>query len=309
MKISVVSPVYYGRLTVRKLVQRVAEAVSPITPHWEVILVDDRSPDDSWSEIADLAAEDPHVVGIRLSRNYGQHYAISAGIEHATGDWVVVMDCDLQDRPEEIPALYAKAQEGFDIVLAQRTVRQDGLFKRLFSWLFYKVLSRLVGANYDHRVANFGIYHRRVIDAINRFREPSRFFPTLVRMVGFRSVGLPVQHAEREEGKSSYNWKKLMRLAEDIILAHSEKPLRYIVRMGFLIFLLSVSYGVYTLARYMAGYILVPGYTSLLLTLLFSTGLLMMSLGIVGLYLGKVFAAVKERPIYIVDTIVGAEQA
>jgi polyisoprenyl-phosphate glycosyltransferase len=203
-KISVVSPVYRAEPIVDKLVSRVIAEVSKITNDFEIILVEDHGPDNSWEKIRENCQRDTRVRGIRMSRNFGQHYAITAGIDHANGEWVVVMDCDLQDRPEEIPGLYKKAQEGFDIVLARREVRKDGFFKKLFSRTFYSCLSYLTGTKQDPTVANFGIYHFKVIEAIRSMRESIRYFPTMVRWVGFRSASINVEHAERDSGETSY---------------------------------------------------------------------------------------------------------
>ena len=227
--LSIVSPVYRAEKILPVLVQRITQAVSAITTDFEIVLVDDRSPDNSWAVIETLARDNPQIKAIRLSRNFGQHYAITAGLDHAKGEWIVVMDCDLQDRPEEIPVLYQKALEGFDIVLARRAVRKDKFAKRLFSKYFYKVLSYLSGSEQDASVANFGIYNRKVTDAIRQMRESIRYFPTMVQWVGFRAAKIEVQHDERFEGETSSNLRKLMRLASDIILAFSDIPLRILI--------------------------------------------------------------------------------
>jgi polyisoprenyl-phosphate glycosyltransferase len=206
--LSIVSPVYRAEKILPVLVQRITDAVKLITNDFEIILVDDFSPDNSWAVIEELAKENTTIKAIKLSRNFGQHYAITAGLDHAKGEWIVVMDCDLQDRPEEIPLLYKKAQEGFDIVLARRSVRKDKLIKRLFSKYFYKALSYLTGSEQDESVANFGIYHQKVIDAIRQMRESIRYFPTMVQWVGFRAMKIEVQHDERYEGETSYNFRK-----------------------------------------------------------------------------------------------------
>lgn len=174
--ISIVSPVYKAEKIVDILVKRIKEEVSKITENYEIILVEDGSPDRSWEAIERNCMEDKRVKGIKLSRNFGQHYAITAGLDHAKGEWTVVMDCDLQDRPEEIINLYQKALEGYDIVLARRHKRQDSFLKRTFSWLFYKILSYLTGTKHDPAVANFGIYHKKVIQAVSQMRESIRYF-------------------------------------------------------------------------------------------------------------------------------------
>lgn len=299
--ISIISPVYHAENIVDNLVSEIVENVSKITPDFEIILVEDGSPDNSWEKIAENCKKNDKVKGIKLSRNFGQHYAITAGLDHAKGDWVVVMDCDLQDRPEEIPNLYQKAQQGFEVVLAQRHERKDNFFKKIFSWFFYQILSYLTGVKYDASVANFGIYHQKVIKAVCQMRESIRIFPIMVKWVGFKSTKLKVQHAQRIEGKSAYNFSKLLHLALDIILAYSDKPLRIIVGLGLGISLASFMFAVVFLVRYFLGIITVAGYASLIISIWFFSGLIMMTLGITGLYIGKIFQGVKNRPIYLVD--------
>jgi dolichol-phosphate mannosyltransferase len=299
--ISVVSPVYKAEKIIPKLVNRTVQELEKITAHFEIILVEDCGPDDSWKVIQRCAKDDPRIKGIKLSRNFGQHYAITAGLDFASGEWIVVMDCDLQDRPEEIPALFAKAKEGFDIVLARREARKDGFFKKLFSKLFHKTLTFLTGTKLDNRVANFGIYHRKVIEATKKMRESIRFFPTMVKWVGFRSVSIPVKHASREEGKTSYNLKRLLNLSLDIILAYSDKPLRIAVQTGFIMSFISLLFAVYNLFRALTFGFAVSGYASLITSIWFLSGLIIAFIGIVGLYVGKTFEGVKNRPLYIVD--------
>jgi dolichol-phosphate mannosyltransferase len=299
--ISVVSPVYKAEKIIPKLVNRTVQELEKITAHFEIILVEDCGPDDSWKVIQRCAKDDPRIKGIKLSRNFGQHYAITAGLDFASGEWIVVMDCDLQDRPEEIPALFAKAKEGFDIVLARREARKDGFFKKLFSKLFHQTLTFLTGTKLDNRVANFGIYHRKVIEATKKMRESIRFFPTMVKWVGFRSVSIPVKHASREEGKTSYNLKRLLNLSLDIILAYSDKPLRIAVQTGFIMSFISLLFAVYNLFRALTFGFAVSGYASLITSIWFLSGLIIAFIGIVGLYVGKTFEGVKNRPLYIVD--------
>lgn len=302
---SFVSPVYQAEGLVTELVRRLVLAGEALGASFEIVLVDDRSPDGSWARIQALAAGDPRVRVLRLSRNFGQHRAITAGLEQCRGEWVVVLDCDLQDRPEEIPALYARAQAGYDLVLARRTARQDSWRKKLLSRLFYQVLSYLTEVPQDPAVANFGIYHRRVIAAVLAMRESIRYFPTMVRWVGFRTGYLDVAHAGRAEGRSSYGLGRRLHLGLDVLLANSDKPLRLTVKAGLLLsggaFLLVPV----TLVRYWAGQIYQPGYTSLIISIWFFSGLLLSVLGMVGLYIGKTFEQVKNRPLYIVDEEAG----
>lgn len=279
-------------------------SIAPLSEHYEIVLVDDCGPGNAWEVISEEARKNPKVKGLKLSRNFGQHYAISAGLHYSQGEWVVVMDCDLQDVPEAIPELYQKAQEGFDVVLALRISKQHSFFKRLFSRLFYGVLSWLTGVPYDHRVANFGVYNRKVIAAITGLKEHIRFFPSMVQWVGFNRTTLEIQHGERIDGESGYDLKKLLNLALEIILAYSDKPLRLTVKLGLFISLGTFVLILVTIIRYLLGQIVVPGYFSIILSVWLLGGMIIFILGVVGLYVGKMFEGVKNRPIYIVDETV-----
>jgi polyisoprenyl-phosphate glycosyltransferase len=304
IKFSIVSPVFKAEAMVDTLVERIKNSVTPITENFEIILVEDGGQDGSWKKIKENGLNDSRIKGIKLSRNFGQHYAITAGLDHARGEWVVVMDCDLQDQPEEIIKLYNKALEGYDIVLARRHERRDGLLKRLFSWFFYSLLSYLTGTRQDKTVANFGIYNRKVINAICQMRESIRYFPTMVRWVGFSRTSVNVEHAPRAEGKTSYNFRRLLHLAMDIILAFSDKPLRLAVKTGLFISILSIVFAGIVLVQKFSGQIIEPGYASIIISIWFFSGLIISILGVTGLYIGKIFEGVKNRPIYIVTETV-----
>lgn len=300
--LSIVSPVYRAEKIVDTLVARITAEVSKITEDFEIILVEDGSPDNSWQKIEENCQKDTRVKGIKLSRNFGQHYAITAGLDNTQGEWIVVMDCDLQDRPEEVTKLYHKALEGYDVVRAKRQRRQDNKLRRLGSWLFYKLLTYLTGVKQDPSLANFGIYQRKVIESLCQMRESIRVFPIMVQWVGFRQTSLEVQHAKRAEGSSAYNFRRLTNLALDIILAYSDKPIRLTIKLGFGIAFMAFIYALLLVFYYFSGKITVSGYTSLMVSIWFFSGLIMMTLGVIGLYLGKTFEGVKGRPIYIVDT-------
>ncbi|NOU47048.1 MAG: glycosyltransferase family 2 protein [Bacteroidales bacterium] len=299
--LTIVSPVYQAELILSELVDRIEVAVVKITNDFEIILVEDCSSDNSWDVIEQIALRNKRVKGIKLSRNFGQHYAITAGLDQSKGEWIVVMDCDLQDQPEEIINLFNKTKEGFDIVLARRIDRKDALAKRLFSKLFYQTLGYLTGSEQDEKVANFGIYRRSVIDAVIGMRESIRYFPTMIKWVGFRSTKLNVDHDERFEGKSAYNLKRLFKLATDIILAYSDKPIRLLIKTGLFIsggsFIIAIVYFV----KWLQGDISVLGYTSLIISVWLLSGFIIATLGVVGLYVGKTFEGVKNRPIYIIE--------
>lgn len=298
--ISVVIPVYRAETMLDELYRRLCAALEPISPHFEIVLVEDCGPDRSWQVIERLAQADPRVVGLQFSRNFGQHYGITAGMDQARGDWVVVMDCDLQDAPEEIPRLYAKAREGYDVVLALRGPRQDPLLKRATSWLFYRLFSYLADIKIDGDSGNFRIMSRQVVDNFGRMREQLRFFGGHVQWMGFPTTGIRVQHAERLDGKSTYTFAKLRKLAADTILAYSDKPLRMAVTLGLSMAAVSFGFGSYIMGRALLHDTAIPGWSSLMVSLYFIGGLVIGILGILGLYLGKTFDEVKKRPLYIV---------
>ena len=300
IKLSIVSPVYRAEKMVHMLVERIVKSVTTITEDFEIILVNDASPDASWSVIEHECAQDKRLKGINLSRNFGQHYAITAGLHYAKGEWVVVMDCDLQDRPEEIPALYQKALEGYDIVYARRKQRQDKWLKRMTSRMFNAVLNWLSGSKKDKEVANFGIYNRKVIAEYNKIPEFARSFGSLIRYLGFKTTAIDVQHALRAEGKSSYTLRRMLKLTFDVIISNSNKPLRMAVGLGFSMSVLSFLLALYNVVARMVGIISFPGYTTTVFSIWFVGGLMLFVMGILGLYIGKIFDQVKGRPSYIV---------
>ncbi len=298
--ISVVIPVYKAENLLDELYQRLKVALETITLNFEIVLVEDCGGDNSWPIIERLAESDSRVHGIQFSRNFGQHYGITAGLDHCNGDWVVVMDCDLQDRPEEIPRLYAKAQEGYDIVLALRGKRKDPLLKRITSWGFYRLFSYLADIKYDGDSGNFRIMSRQVVDNFCQMREQLRFFGGLIQWMGFPTSSIEVEHAERLEGKSTYTFVKLWKLSSDAIIAYSDKPLRLAVRFGFLMASMSFFYGTYILGRALLYGSAIPGWNSLMVSLYFIGGIIISILGIIGIYLGKTFDESKNRPLYII---------
>lgn len=308
MKLSIVSPIYKGEKMLGELVRRITASVTPIADEYEIILVNDQSPDDSWNIIKRICKEDKHVKGVNLSRNFGQHYAITAGLSKSSGEWVVVMDCDLQDRPEEILNLYRKAQEGYDSVFAQRVERQDTFTKRLSSTIFYKVFSFLTDSKQDKTVANFGIYHRKVVNAILAMGDSIRYFPIMAQWVGFRKYYLPVVHAEREIGKSSYNLFKLLKLASDNMIGFSDKPLRLMLRFGFYVVILSLLFTLYTFVKWTLGLIEVGGFTTMTISIWLAVGIITMMMGVTGIYIGKIYDRVKGRPIFIIGETCNFEE-
>jgi glycosyltransferase involved in cell wall biosynthesis len=301
MEISLVSPVYKAPTILPTLVERLNIEISKITDSFEVILVDDGCPLDSWTVIENLSKKYSFVKGIKLSRNFGQHHAITAGLDHTQGEYVIVMDCDLQDQPEEIINLFNVAKSGYDIVYARRKNRTDGFWKTTSSLLFNKFFNYLSGLKQDASIANFGIYSKKVVAEVNKLREPMRGFSPMVNWVGFKNTCIDVAHGKRFEGPSSYNWSKLINLALDIAIAYSDKPLRITVKIGFFLSVFSMFFAIYNIINYFQGNIQQPGYASLIFSIWFLGGLIIFILGIMGLYLSKTFESVKGRPLYIID--------
>ena len=299
-KISVISPVYGCGNCLNHLYARLINSLEQISPDFEIILVNDSSPDDSWEIVKELCGKDKSVIGINLSRNFGQHYAITAGLDQSRGDWVVVMDCDLQDRPEEIPALYQKAMEGYDVVFAQRIKRRDNIFKRATSKLFHKTLSFLTNTEIDASIANFGIFSSSVIKAVCSMREQLRWFPTFVNWVGFKNTKIPVEHSKRDNGRSGYTFKKLIDLAFNVLVLNSNKPLKLVLMFGFLVSFASIAYALIVFIRYLMGDVVVLGWASLVISIWFLSGVIIFVMVIVGIYIGKIFDQIKERPLYII---------
>jgi B-glycosyltransferase, glycosyltransferase family 2 protein len=299
--ISIVSPVYRAEKILPILVSEINLVMERIGEDYEIILVDDRSPDNSWEVMKVLSSQNSKIKSIRLSRNFGQHSAIFAGLTKTKGDWVVVMDCDMQDQPKEIAKLYKKALEGYDIVLGQRENRKDKFLKKLSSKLFYKVFNYLSGANFDNNVANFGIYHQKTIKSILDMGDYVKFFSLFINWIGFKSVSIPIEHGEREEGKSTYSVGRLFKQAFNVIISFSDKPLRLFINFGLSISVLSFIVGIYYLYLALTGKIAQPGFSSLILSIWFLSGIIISCIGIVGVYLGKTFDQAKGRPTFIID--------
>ncbi len=303
MKLSIISPVYQIESTVDELVKRVREEIDGLVTEFEIILIEDGSTDKSWIKIQENCAKDPRVKGIKLSRNFGQHFAITAGLKSASGDFVVVMDCDLQDNPKYIPILLSKAQEGFDIVYTRKLQRKHSLFKNITSQLFFDVFNFLIenkefaGTN---KVGTFSILSKKVVLSFLEFKDYRRHYLMALRWLGFGYTVIEVQHEKRFSGKSTYSTMKLIHHAIDGITSHSDKLLRYTATFGFLLSCLSFI----TALTIVVSYFIEPfqaGWASVMVLILFVSGLIILSVGISGIYIGKIFEQTKNRPLYIID--------
>jgi dolichol-phosphate mannosyltransferase len=298
--ISVVVPLYRCEQCIAELYRRLVACLDAITPSYEIVLVNDGSPEGDWGEARRIALRDRRVKAINLSRNFGQHYAISAGLDQAGGDWVVVMDGDLQDPPEAIAALYAKAREGHDIVFGRMPVRSGTLFKRASSRAFTFVLGFLMDAKLDNAVTHFSIASRNVVRNLRQFRERNRSYAFLLRWVGFDVACVEVRHHPRHAGTSSYTLGRLVWHALELVVSQSDKPLRLSINFGFAVALMAFAYGLYMVLRYFFQGTPVAGWTSLIASIYFLGGLGFVALGVVGLYIGRIFEETKRRPLYVI---------
>jgi dolichol-phosphate mannosyltransferase len=299
--LSVVIPVYGCEGCLRALCERLKDALQPLTRDYELVFVDDRSPDDSWSVLQRLAAEEPSVRLVRLSRNFGQHAAITAGLAESTGRRVVVMDCDLQDRPEEIPRLWAEAEKGYEVVLSRRRRRRQSPLRRLTGNLYYRVRNVLVKGDMYTNYTNMSLISRKVVDSFLTLRDKDRQYLLIVHWLGFRQTAIEVDPADRHSGKSSYSVRQLLRVAVDGMFFQSTVLLRWVVYAGFALAGVGVLLAAYTMLVFLLGRD-IPDWTALPMMLLVLAGFIIISGGVTGLYVGKIFDQVKGRPLYVVDT-------
>ena len=273
---------------------------------FEIVYIDDGSKDDTWNKIVDVSKENDRVKGVYFSRNFGKESAIYAGIEHAMGDCCVVMDCDLQDRPEEIKRLYHKAKEGYDVVFARRKKRSDGKIKVLLANCFYNIYSYATDGTYDGAVCNFSIVKRNVVNSFCQMREQHRAYVMYMKWLGYRQATIDVEHDERYEGESSYTLKKRINMAIELLTSQSDKILRLFVSFGFILSVVSLLFIVFLVVNKLLFDVAI-GWTSLLSTIVLFGGLIIMVIGVVGIYVGNIFMQVKNRPLYIVRQILNED--
>lgn len=295
LKISVVTPVYGCDGCLVELCNRLRSSLVKITDNYEIILVNDASWDNSWNVICTLSAQERRIKGIDFSRNFGQHYAISAGLDVADGDWVVVMDCDLQDRPEDIIKLYEKAQEGYDIVFANNHGNKNN---RLTSRLYYKVHRAL--SKEESITASFVMLSKRVVLTLRRFREKHRLILKLLQYVGFPRAEVTVGADERLKGTSSYTFMMRAKLGVFGIISSTTRLLRAGIVFGTLTSAISFLFGIYVLISKLTIEDYAAGWSSLIVSIFFVGGIIMILLGIIGVYLEVMFDEVKSRPLYII---------
>lgn len=301
--ISIISPVYNAEKIIPELVRRVEEEIKKITTKYEIILIEDCSKDNSWKEINLIAKKNNKIKAVKFSRNFGQHVAIKSGLELSKGDCCIVMDCDLQDNPIYIKDLVSKWNEGYDIVFTQKNKRAHSKFKNITAVMFNKIFNYLVDTKISEsnkNIGSFSLLSRKATDAFKKFNDYQFHYLMVLRWLGFKSDFINIQHEERFEGKSSYNLKKLLKHAIIGVVYQSDKLLRLSIYIGFLFSIVSFTGIIWVLVRYFTSGLL-TGWASIVIILLLGIGLVLIAIGVLGLYLGKTFEQVKNRPQYIID--------
>lgn len=299
--ISVVVPVLNEESLVGQLIESLDLELEKISTNNQIIIVDDGSIDRTWGEIVRKKENMPNLLGIRLSRNFGQHYAITAGLAETNSEWVVVMDGDFQDRPEVIHELLARALQGYEIVFVNRENRPEKTYYKVLQKIFYFTLNTLSGLNLDSRQANFSIISRNVVEGFNKYSENTRFYASTVKWLGFKRSEISASHGKRLNGKPSYTLRKRIRLAVDIILSFSERPLKLSVGLGVVTSLFAIISSLNLFWKAFTKGYTVLGWASVIISVMFFSGVILIVLGIIGLYLGKVFNEVKNRPLYLIS--------
>ena len=301
--ISVVSPVYQAEKIISELILRVEKELTKITPIYEIILIEDCSNDKSWEEIIKIASTNDKVKAVKFSRNFGQHPAIKAGLEMAKGDCCIVIDCDLQDDPKYINSLVEEWLKGNDIVFTLKENRAHSIFKNLSTRFFNLIFNFLVqnkSIESSNNIGSFSLISRKVIEAFKQYNDYQFHYLMVLRWLGFKKSYIEVSHNIRLEGKSSYNLKKLLSHALVAIIYQSDKLLRLSIYMGFTFSILSITGILIVISLYfLNGF--QSGWASLFVLILLSTGLILISVGVLGLYIGKLFEQVKNRPQFIID--------
>jgi len=308
LKYSIVVPVYNEEESITELVGRLREIMDKLDGPAEAVLVDDGSKDSSYRLMLEAHDSDPRFKVIQLSRNFGHQVAITAGMDNASGQAVVVMDADLQDPPHVILEMAAKWQEGYEVVYAVRQHRAgETRFKTITATTFYSLLRRLASIEQTVDVGDFRLVDRKALDAFLSMREHNRYVRGMFSWIGFRQAAVPYDREPRHAGSSKYPLRKMIKFATDALVGFSTAPLRIALVGGFIIAVLAVVYGLVAIALKLAGLAYVPGYASLLVTIAFLSGVQLMVMGMVGQYVARVYDETRARPLYLVREARGLE--
>ncbi|MDD3761449.1 MAG: glycosyltransferase family 2 protein [Acidithiobacillus sp.] len=308
MMISIIIPCHNESENLSALYTRISTVMEQIGEPWEMVCINDGSKDDTLERLLALRREDPRVVVIDLSRNFGKEAALTAGLDHARGDCALPLDADLQDPPEIIPELVAKWKEGYDVVNAVRLSRDgESWIKRASAHAFYRVINRLSDVDIPADTGDFRLLSRPVLDALKAIPERRRFMKGLFAWVGFRTTNVYYHREPRHAGKTNWNYWRLWNHAVEGITSFSQVPLQLAAYLGFLVSLLAFLYALYLLISTLVYGNPVKGYPSMMVTLLFLGGVQLMALGVIGEYLGRIYEESKRRPVYLVRRVWGAD--
>lgn len=298
--VSVVVPVFNEEALLGELHRRVIAAIEATGESFELVLVDDGSRDGSWAGMEELARRDARVVLVKLARNFGHQIAITAGVDAARGQAVVVMDADLQDPPEIIGEMLARWREGYDVVYGRRTRRAgESVFKRATAAAFYRLIRRMTAIDIPADTGDFRLMSRRVVDVLKQFQERNRFVRGMVAWIGFRQTAIDYERPARTAGETKYPFRKMLRFAADAIFSFSFAPLRIATGLGLVVSALSFTYAVYAVLARVFGWDVVQGWASLMVAVTFLGGVQLISLGIIGEYVGRIYDEAKQRPLYV----------
>jgi dolichol-phosphate mannosyltransferase len=308
-RLSVAIPIHNEESVLPELLQRLRAVLASVAggPH-EIVFVDDGSTDRTFDLLAEAAKEDERIVVLSLSRNFGHQAAITAGLDHVSGDAAVVMDGDLQDAPEIIPKFVEKYQQGYDVVYAQRVRRKEPLALRICYFVFYRMMATLSDIRLPLDSGDFGLMSRRVIEEVRKMPEHHRYLRGMRSWVGFRQAGIAVERAERHSGKSKYSIMRLVTLAFDGIFAFSIVPIRAAALFGAFVMFLSSLFAIYSIYIRVFLHKAPQGFTALIVAITFFSGVLLFFLGVIGEYVGRIYEEIKARPQYIVSRTVGLKR-
>ncbi len=303
---SIIIPIYNEEENIPELNNRLRSVMEKLCidkgfsqESYEIIMVDDGSTDGSWQTIKGLHKMVPNVKGISFSRNFGHHIAVTAGLDRAQGEAVILMDGDLQDPPEEIPKLFEMYQEGYDLVYGIRQQRQDPLLKKITSYLFWLILRRFSGVDIPQGQTMLRIISRRIVDVLNNMREQARFIHGMMAWTGFKVTTIVIRHDHRLKGESKYNISRMFKLAFHAVTSFSTVPLRIATYIGLLCSFISFLFGIYFIWKWVVYSIPVRGYASIIVSIFFMGGIQLLVLGIFGEYLGRTYQEGQKRPLYV----------
>ncbi|MEZ5842897.1 MAG: glycosyltransferase family 2 protein [Hyphomicrobiaceae bacterium] len=304
--VSVLIPAFNEAAGLDTLIARLRPVLDGLAVRWEIVFVDDGSRDDTFARLKAVASADPRISAISLSRNFGKEIAIAAGLTYVRGDACIIMDSDLQHPPEVLKAFVARWQEGFDVVYGRRLDRStDSKTRTLLSRAFYRLYNALVDTDIPDGAGDFRLLDRKAIDAMNRLKETARFNKGLFSWIGFKATDVPYTVAERAHGTTKWSFRRLFRFAIDGLTSFSTLPLRVWSLLGLAISLAAFAYAILVLVQTLIFGVDVPGFPSLIISVMFFSGVQLISLGVIGEYLGRVYAEVKQRPLFLVGESVG----